>query len=794
MHTLECVGFLCFFGVGRVDMLSARMNIKTIFESTMYKHTSMNVVVVIVGQVRTFAKRKQELTSFIEKLERQGHTVKIVVSTSENHINPQLWPPSIHGKIAKIVYLRDSKREYTWALHKIQANLKTHRMQTLEEHPTSIPFVEQKDPCKWYSQWFQLTKGLECIPKLESELGFVFDIVIKTRFDYVYPEDFNLDIFSSLGFGHPKVSKNLVVSTDANKSSFANVLTAGLSSQHALYAKALEHFGLKSIHEHLSFLSSKLKINPNAGRICNEHMVNLNLGGHYFLNHPNLVALAQEIDKHGLSCLDNVIYCFNDWFIYGTRQAMLVLRGLSLNYFSYPAQSSDINFYFTPEYQLLLFATHNGLCPIMFHNTCSGGIDRDNQPFVLNDRKVVKGVEYIRNGLALVHTLSGYVRVRKDTESPRQFVSLLCNYVNFGDTIEFCIDADKQCVLVVGDECVQVNPSNSRLHRSYKVVSRICGKMYIHLDVSGLCIGESVLIKQFEFHIIQPTLTALTFYTQGPDVDNVPSLDLSKAHALFKESIEMYVDEYKSYTYNQVRRMHPAMVKNFNIDCLANAGAGFTGFYRWKPYIILKALEGMTNGDIVFYRDCNVAKYPNYLVGSRCIRESVGFVLQQNQIDIYVPIEKHDFKMRHYIKKEVFDAFNIDIEKHKDDLLLNASMMVVRKSAYSVSFITKWLNMCMVDDLIDSIARIPQDIEFRHNTYDQALLNMLVIIEKENGHLPHAFPIFTNPSRVFDWRLLQTLTPRNGSEYEHIGHKPKHAFDMMSNFMSKARILRKSWI
>ena len=44
-----------------------------------------------------------------------------------------------------------------------------------------------------------------------------------------------------------------------------------------------------------------------------------------------------------------------------------------------------------------------------------------------------------------------------------------------------------------------------------------------------------------------------------------------------------------------------------------NQNANKCGYYAWKPYIILDQLKKSEEGDIVFFRDCNIKKYPGIL-------------------------------------------------------------------------------------------------------------------------------------------------------------------------------------
>ena len=155
----------------------------------------------------------------------------------------------------------------------------------------------------------------------------------------------------------------------------------------------------------------------------------------------------------------------------------------------------------------------------------------------------------------------------------------------------------------------------------------------------------------------EPQVKMVTFYSQGESIDGVKSLDISKSEHIMKKFMTNHVDSYKGYTYNEVKEMNEVIVKNFDINNTSNQGSGYTGFFRWKPFVIYTQLQSAEYGDIVYYRDCNVIKYPGYLIGHLQTKENIAYVLEKNQCDIYVPIETEYYKWVHFIKREVFDYF-----------------------------------------------------------------------------------------------------------------------------------------
>jgi hypothetical protein len=682
-----------------------------------------NLLLIIVGQLRIFNKRQSNLNDFIFKLEQQGFNIDIIVSTSELHIDLSFW--KYNSKVRHIIYLNHHMKEYNRSCLSIQrSNIYQNYYNKLHKNNT-VPSQDQKNPLCWYSQWFQFKKALEIVPYIENSLNYQFNLIIKTRFDYCYPDDINLNIFTM---------KN---------PSYIDILTGNnITYQKNLY-KSMKEFNLTTNDEYKNFVKN-IKINPNAGRIYNDDLCNLNFGGRYFLNY-------ETISKNNLD-ISNIIYFYNDWFFYGLRDVMMKYINICNTYLQIPIKTNDINFYFTPEFQVLLYAKNNNIDPIMFFNENIGGIDREDAPFVLNDRYYVNGIKYLYNGINLVRNNSEYNIQRIENAIKPQYVSLLCNYVKYGDVVKIILDISisSNAYLRFNDQFCQIVPTQ----KEYSFICNSKGKFYIHIDLLNIELNSSVIIYKFEYKIIENNIKVITFYSQGLSIDGVESLDLTECENIYRENIEHYIDSYQSYSYNDVKKLNPIMIKNFDIDSKANMGSGYTGFFRWKPFIILEELKKVRYGDIILYRDCNIKKYPNYLIGLDSIKETIGFIFQQTNEDIYIPIENETYKNYNYIKQEVFDYFKLDTTEYKNYPLLNASMILLRKSKKSIKLIREWLNLCMNDDLIDGTLRLEQDKLFRHNTFDQAILNLLVRKKINNGELSVDFPRFMNRDRIFDKEQL----------------------------------------
>lgn len=240
----------------------------------------------------------------------------------------------------------------------------------------------------------------------------------------------------------------------------------------------------------------------------------------------------------------------------------------------------------------------------------------------------------------------------------------------------------------------------------------------------------------------------LSFVSEGPPHDNAN--DLRGCRDILSCHIAPHVD---SIIFHSPRTLadRPELIKQFPIIAEHNPGTNNIGFLRWKPYIILKELQKVKNSDIVYYRDVNVIKYPNVLVDLHKTPHLLQYVL--NDTDLFVPTERYPhLKFKHNVKIEVIK----ELMPNYDSLVLehplyNASIIICRKTPRVITFMIEWLHLCMNDERIspvyDSAIKHP---DFKHNTQEQAILNMLLLRHK-------TIPRFSFNERLFTLEAIKKV-------------------------------------
>lgn len=141
-----------------------------------------------------------------------------------------------------------------------------------------------------------------------------------------------------------------------------------------------------------------------------------------------------------------------------------------------------------------------------------------------------------------------------------------------------------------------------------------------------------------------------------------------------------------------------------------------SGYWAWKPYIILETLNRAKAGDIVIYADAGVEFVNN-----------VKHIIDCMDQDIF--LFGNMWQHRHWCKG---DAITIISESCGGFAIpeaakqVQASVIFIRVSEKSKFFVNEWLQWCLFENLIDDSPSVsPNDKEFQEHRHDQAILTTL---------------------------------------------------------------------
>lgn len=142
------------------------------------------------------------------------------------------------------------------------------------------------------------------------------------------------------------------------------------------------------------------------------------------------------------------------------------------------------------------------------------------------------------------------------------------------------------------------------------------------------------------------------------------------------------------------------------------------GLWLWKPYIILKTLEEIDNGDYIFYCDSG-AYYINKVQHLINCMES-----NNEEIMLYeLPLVS-----KQWTKAETFKFLDCDNSNYKESNQILATYMLIKKSKKTLEFFKEFLEICCDEKCISPNLfedKIQNDEVFIAHREDQSILSIL---------------------------------------------------------------------
>lgn len=148
------------------------------------------------------------------------------------------------------------------------------------------------------------------------------------------------------------------------------------------------------------------------------------------------------------------------------------------------------------------------------------------------------------------------------------------------------------------------------------------------------------------------------------------------------------------------------------------------GYYLWKPYIILKTLETMEEGDILLYSDagCTIESASDQLS---------NFIKRFTLSDIQLTAVTHATYLDVMLNKcDLYKRFGIDIydSSLENRIQIEAGRLIIKKTVQTVEFIQKWYNIGYEDNyhyIDDSPSIVPNHPSFYAHRHDQSIFTLL---------------------------------------------------------------------
>lgn len=299
----------------------------------------MNLCIIILGQIRTFFNKGIESLNKMLKISLTKYDkIHIIMIVSggydKNQMDffiSQLIKSNISVEIENLVY-EEYMKEHN---KKIKDNeYLEEKIKYLNQNNEAHKEIRDVDKSmeRHNIQFFQLKKGIEKMIEYETKNKILFNLCMKTRFDVRYPENF-----------YPL--------THSNDSSILEKIYLNKENNDYFIKK------FEDINNLINFLKNQYIVLPK----CRTVHGNISLGGDYLNNYISLENIVNGSN--------NILYMYNDHFIFGNRNEFIKLKNLVHEYGTMKTDL-NINHYFAPESQLLIFCFNNKINPIMYFHKC----------------------------------------------------------------------------------------------------------------------------------------------------------------------------------------------------------------------------------------------------------------------------------------------------------------------------------------------------------------------------------------------------------------------------------------
>jgi hypothetical protein len=142
------------------------------------------------------------------------------------------------------------------------------------------------------------------------------------------------------------------------------------------------------------------------------------------------------------------------------------------------------------------------------------------------------------------------------------------------------------------------------------------------------------------------------------------------------------------------------------------------GYWLWKPYCILTALNQVTDGDFVMYADS----------ASHFIRSADPlFALPESTGQDVIPFSL-ELPEAHWTKRDAFVLMDCDHQGFELGSQRLASFILARKSSQSIAFFQEYLSYCSDHRILTDIQNtcdLPNYPGFRDHRHDQSVFSLL---------------------------------------------------------------------
>ena len=178
------------------------------------------------------------------------------------------------------------------------------------------------------------------------------------------------------------------------------------------------------------------------------------------------------------------------------------------------------------------------------------------------------------------------------------------------------------------------------------------------------------------------------------------------------------------------------------------------GYWLWKPYLIMKTLEIMNDGDILFYVDSGCELLPNEnndleikKLAKSCDKNLILYTM-------YIAGEEKQYNKMDLVNTIISDADQkTKVMNRKQN---TATIIIMKKTDQTYEFASEWYSICCkYSNIDDSPSREANDPSFIEHRHDQSVFSLLTKSGKYRETM-------NTPGNKFDGHPFLLSRKRNG--------------------------------
>lgn len=217
------------------------------------------------------------------------------------------------------------------------------------------------------------------------------------------------------------------------------------------------------------------------------------------------------------------------------------------------------------------------------------------------------------------------------------------------------------------------------------------------------------------------------------------------------------------------------------------------GYWLWKPYIILDALNRIDENDILIYIDSG-AKFVNPI-------SEISKLLKEKDLLLFY---NNGHKNYEWTKRDCFVYMDCDAGKFHLGHQVIAGYIFCRKTKFVINLMEEWFSYCMDERIITDNANtcgLGNLIGFKEHRHDQSILSNLAV--KYNIELFRDPSQWGNKYKIIKYRQEGEFLENNlywdsyfsNSPYPTIldGHRTKYKSDMIDIIKYYFKIFRSNY-